>query len=235
MTNAFKAATWNVFHGTAIEKLEPVLCRLLNDGVSLFLIQEGSHKGIEAMLARRGLHFYRAEPQCIIAWDPDLWVEDDRQAASLAEQVFYRKGSHRATSTEAAQVELHDRYGRSLLVVSYHTPAHVQVKPSKRPKRRMQVLREAMRTLARLAKGAKTDAVLFGGDDNVDEFKAFRSTWKFMLKAATGLTLVQPPHATHGKRKIDDFRVKGLEVGTGRTIGNPSDHDIHVRTFLWKV
>lgn len=237
MTDTFKAATFNVFYGTDLDAVERVLRKMLRDGVTIFLLQEASAKGFTAMLDRLGLAYSFHKPQYVVAWVPSAWVGIDKGGVRLSQTAYYRKGGNNEIHTEAAWAILSDKEGRTLRALSYHTPAHVQVAPENRPPRRFAALVEAMGTLKALAETTQTRAVLFGGDDNVDEAKAFAPTWKFMLRAATGLRQVVAPEGTHGKgpRRIDDFRVKGLvPVGEGYVIENPSDHDAFVQTFRWR-
>lgn len=232
------AATWNVYHGTPLDDLAAVLKELLADGVTLFLIQEGSQPGIQRMLRDHGLHAFRRHREFVIAWDPDEWVLVDRGAPALAETPFYRKRGSKPVITSAASAILSDRQGRTLTALTYHTPAHVQVPEHARPERRVQALREAMETLSELADAAETRAVLFGGDDNVDENGAWRKFWLFMRRKATGLRLVRAPKPTIGHptkgRRIDDFRTRGLKVRRGYVRPGGGDHRVHVRKFEWR-
>lgn len=238
MSDRFKAATWNVYHGTPLDDLAPVLEKLLADGVTLFLIQEGSQAGLPRMLRDHGLRAFRRSREFVIAWDPKEWVLVDRSAPDLAETPFYRRGGAKPVILGSAAAILSDRQGRTLTALTYHTPAHVQVPEHARPERRVQALREAMTTLADLADAAHTRAVLFGGDDNVDENGAWRKFWAFMRTKATGLRLVRAPKPTIGHpskgRRIDDFRVRGLRVRRGTVRPGGGDHRVHVRTFQWR-
>lgn len=229
----FKAATWNVFHGTDVEDLEPILTRLIKQGVTVFLLQEAAGRDIAGMLRRAGLD-YEAYGQHLIAWDRYTWRAKSYDQLKLGETHYYRKDGKTPIWSEAVAVVLvHRQTGKVLDTMSYHTPAHVQVKPGRRPKRRFRALVESMRTMRRRA-AARVHA-LYGGDDNVDEFRAFRGTWRFMLKVGTGLRQVRAPRPTHGHRrrgrKIDDFRVKGLAVGDGQVLEGGGDHRVHVREF----
>lgn len=231
MAYDFKAATWNVYHGTDLNVIEGYLRRLLAGGVSVFLLQEASQRGIEDLLDRLGLD-HIAYDQYVVAWRSDTWVEIRAEHLRLSPTAYFRKGRRKPIYTEAASAILSDRDGRTLTALTYHTPPHVQVKNP--PARRIRALREAMGTMKALADAAKTHAVLFGGDDNVDEGRAFSYFFRFMLKPVTGLRQVQAPRPTHGRRRIDDFRVRGLRVGDGSVVPNPSDHHIHIRAFRWR-
>jgi hypothetical protein len=238
MPDKFKAATWNVYHGTDPEELRPILRRLRNDGVTIFLMQEVSNPKVRTMLREEGLHFVFAPRQYVVAYDPNVWVKVNHGGhVRLGETPYYRKGGNNEQYSDAVSVILCDREGRSLTALSYHTPAHVQVAEKNRPPRRFIALKESMVTLKNLADLAETRAVLFGGDDNVDEARAFKSVFKFMRDGATGLRQVEAPRPTHGHprrgRRIDDFRVRNLSVGKGYVIDGGGDHRVHVREFGW--
>jgi len=228
----FTAATWNVYHGSPVASLRPVLRQLRSDGVSLLLMQEVSNPDVRAMLHDEDLHVAFAPRQYVVAYDPGVWEREGNVEA-------VRLGSTRWFSTtgapqwsEAVRVILrHKPSGLTLDALSYHTPAGVQRggPAIDSVPRRIAVLRESMATLTRLANEGRADAVLYGGDDNVDERHG--SGWDFMLEPATGLRQVTAPEGTHGSRKIDDFRVRGLTALAGRVVENVSDHDIHVRAF----
>ena len=113
----------------------------------------------------------------------------------------------------------------------------------------IKVLREAAETWGRMAAEAVDvrglDAVLYAGDDNVDERRGVGSgtgQWEFMLRQATGLTQVQAPTGTHGSarplpngRRIDDFRQRGLRRrGPGHVFDTPSDHHAFVQDFIYR-
>lgn len=231
MANTFKAATWNVFHGSKPEDLEPTLKRLLADGVSLFLFQEVSDPAVRRMLRDNGLEVAFAPRQYAIAWDPEVWVGIDSDDVVLSEQTYWTKGGHPMPSRAATAI-LSDRLGRTLTALSYHTPAGVQTKNP--PKRRLAALRDSMETLTRLADEAETRAILFGGDDNVDEWRGpWQKRFRFMRRGPMELLQIRAPKGTFGKRKIDDFRVRGLKPLGGEVVKNASDHKVHVRTFRW--
>jgi hypothetical protein len=232
---AFLAATWNVYHGSPPSKLRPVLRQLRDDGVTLFLMQEVSSPEVRVMLHEEGLEVAFAPRQYVVAYDPGTW---EREGAV----ELVRLGLTRWFSTtgapqwsEAVRVILrHRQSGLTVDALSYHTPAGVQRggQPAiDSVPRRIAVLRESMATLTRLANEARADAVLYGGDDNVDEHHG--TGWDFMLEPATGLHQVVAPEGTHDNRKIDDFRVRGLVPMDGRVVENVSDHDIHVRAFTF--
>lgn len=230
---AFRAVTWNVFYGTPLPKLRRVAKRLIKKGVTVFLIQEGSKPGLVDMLRDCGLHVYRHRPEFIVAWVPDRWERVEAHGVQLGSSYFFRPGSPRPVYAHAARVLLRERAtGRLLDALSYHLPSHTQVKHA--PARRFRTLTVAMEALGDMAARSAADAILFGGDDNVDERKRF-GPWSFMLHRATGLRQVRAPKPTHkGGRRIDDFRTRGLWRGEGEVGDGGGDHKYHIHTFRWK-
>ena len=238
MSDSFKAVTWNVYAPTPATVLAPILRQQLKKGVSIFLMQEAGSADITKMLRDAGLKTY-SHSQWRIAWDPKVWTAVNRKALRLSQTSYYSKTVKHDVYSEAVEVILCDALGRSLDVISYHTPAHIQVSEATRPANRYQAAVESFRTLAALAKASQCRAVLFGGDDNVDENHGVgsgTSLWSAWLRPATGLIQVQAPAGTHGKRKIDDFRIlpKTLVVGSGWVDFGGGDHRIHGREFTWK-
>lgn len=240
-TTTFKAATWNVFYGTPADRLEPTLRELLADNVTVVLMQEMKQKAVREMVQRNGLELVYAAPQYVVAWNPAVWERVTEwpvpELADLSRAVFYARGSKRGMDARAVRVILrHRASGLTIDALSYHTPAHVQIANIGANPRRLTVLKEAMQSLSEMAASSPADAVLYGGDDNVDEHRAFKRRFRFMLEKATGLLQVQSPTGSHGKvRRIDDFRVKGLKVGKGRVVKNASDHKVHVREFTFEA
>lgn len=230
----FTACTWNVCRTTELPTLEPVLEMLLaKHSVSLFLLQEATQPGLVSMLRRHFLATFRYD-QYVVAWDTEHWTRVNQAAVRLSQTPWFGHGGHVPRFSDSAAAILADRSGRTLTALSYHTPPHVQVAPSKRPQRRVEALQESMASLQLLAARSNTDACLFGGDDNVDERRAFSSFWDFMRERSTGLRQVRAPRPTHGsKRKIDDFRVTGLTPRAGEVVPGGGDHRVHIRTFLW--
>lgn len=231
VADSFLAATWNVFNQTPRGVLEPILGRLLDQGVSLFLMQEVKRSENRQMLEDHGLEVVFHPDQYVIAYDPRDWVQVTSGGVRLAQSPYYPEGGHKPVYSEAALAILSDRAGRTLTAMSYHTPSAVQ--RATKPPNRILALRQSADTWKQLAAAAETRSVLFGGDDNVDERLA-HGPWDFMLQAATGLKLIQAPRATHGDiRRIDDFRIRGLRAGTGRVLSGGGDHRVHVREFAW--
>ncbi|WP_166140836.1 hypothetical protein [Nocardioides ochotonae] len=220
--------TWNVQHGTPLDTIERILIDLLRDGVSVFLIQEATAPGLCAMLRRHGLGVAFEAPEFVVAWRRDEWTAVAKRGHVLSPTPYGRNRRSRAVSAI-----LCDRQGRTLEALCYHTPSQVQnVNPRTDRPNRVKAVRESMATLKTIADKSHTRAVLFGGDDNVDERHG--RGWDFMLAAATGLRQLVAPAGTHGTRKIDDFRVRGLvPVGAGSVRPGGGDHRAHVRRFRW--
>lgn len=228
----FTAATWNVYHGTPVAKLEPILQRLLTRDVSLLLMQEVAHEAQREMLWAAGLEVFFHPRQYVVAWHPAQWVEIESHGVRLSETAYWRPDGGDRQYSEAALAILCDRAGRSLTAMSYHTPAHVQ--HADKPPNRITALVESAAMWREVSTAAQTRACLFGGDDNVDE-DGRHGPWGFMQARATGLRQIQAPSATHGRtRRIDDFRVRGLRAGPGYVLPGGGDHRIHVRDFVWR-
>lgn len=228
----FKAVTWNVYYGSTVKVLEPVLKRLLKAGVSMFLMQEAGGDDITNMLERNGLKTY-VFGQYRLAWDPKVWE---------AERTWYHELSDVVTHTTKgdAQVPLGAAIGRfkqvatgaKLKALSYHLPPHTQNPEwNKKTPNRWTALHEGVLELVNVAWRSRTKHMLFGGDDNVDEAEGNKNgRWDFMLNTAP-LNLVRAPKPTHGNRRIDDFRVTGLKSGKGRVFKGGGDHGAYVREF----
>jgi len=238
---SFKAVTWNVYNGTSPEKLRPILARLRRRGVTVFLMQEVIRADVRQMLREEGLRVAYATPQYVVAWDPDVWQrEGEVEDVRLGETNYYTTKGH-PVWCEAVRVTLrHKPSGKTIDALSYHTPAAVQrggPNVAGVPLR-VTALRESMASLRRLSRENRADAILYGGDDNVDERHG--KGWGFMLRAATGLRQVVAPASTHGSRKpgqgrkIDDFRVRDLRVGEGFVVEGGGDHRAHAREFTFR-
>ena len=229
----FKAATWNVYYDTPLERVDPILEGLLRARVSILLIQEGQQPGLPRLLRSHGLCAFRHQLGNVVAWDPAVWPVSTGRRVRLARTTFYLDPAARRGHivTNAPLVRLEDRAGRSLAALSYHLPSAVdRGRPNPDLPLRVRTTRESMVTLRGLA--SRYPVCLFGGDDNVDEGRG--TGWAFMRRRATGLRQVQAPAATHaGGRRIDDFRVKGLVPLGGTVRPGGGDHRIHVRAFRW--
>lgn len=232
----FKAVTWNVYFGTPVSELRPILQRLLSDGVSLFLMQEMSNPLARRMLEDAGLEVHYVAYQWVVAWDPEVWSAQDVWGRRLSPTSFVRADGRGPIFVDSALATLQDRAGRSLDVMSYHLPPNVQVRYPEA--RRLRIHRESAATWRELVDSSTSDAMLFGGDDNVDEKNGYRSDtdfWDFMLRKATGLRQVLAPTGTIGRnRRIDDFRIRGLQAGAGYTGNGGGDHRFFVSDFSWR-
>lgn len=236
MADTFRVATWNMGGGEKVGpsdgEVRELLAELRASRCSILLGQEAQERHDLAVLAELGYLFHQTEPESVVAWLPEEWVEVARFDETLTQTPYFRPGSTRPVLVKAARVILCDRVGRSLEVLSYHLPSSVQkADPSER---RMVALREAMRSLATIAEQSHTRAVLFGGDDNVDE-DGPHGPWRFMRAAETGLRQVPAPKPTLGSRRVDDFRIRGLAtVGAGRVVQGPTHHNAHVQRLRWR-
>lgn len=227
----FTAATWNVYHGTPAVKVGQTVARLRERGVSLLLLQEVQSKEVDAAIRVAGYKLARPNlQQYAIAYDPAAWAALTEPRLISLSPTEYKTHGGRTIHVGAALLTLqHKRSGRRLTAMSYHLPPHVQVDPSNRPPRRIKALRQSMARMKQLAVNSENPC-LFGGDDNVDERRAFAAFFRFMTNGR--LRQTQAPHPTHaGGRKIDDFRSIRLRVGKGSVLSTPSDHKAHIRQF----
>jgi hypothetical protein len=238
--DSFKAVTWNPFNGTPRAPVEPILDAQLARGVSLVLGQEMQADFWEDLFKSRGLRV-RKHDQYVVAWSPDYWTGIVGGAVRLSDQAWASKGADRERYSEAAWQILCDDKGRTIDALSYHGAPAVQRPEATRPERRFQATVESFAYLGQRAHESETAAVLYGGDDNIDEFVgvgAESGLWSPMLAAATGLRQIQAPDPTHGKkRRIDDFRIrKGgrLKPGDGWTFDGGADHRGHGRELSWR-
>lgn len=230
MNTFFVAATWNVHHSSTGASLIQDIKRFQAMGVDVYLIQElkKAKGGVKAFKAL-GLGIVHIEPEFAVAWDKARFDYVRHREIVLSDEDYWK------SENKALIVVLRDRAnGRLVKCMSYHTPAHVQVPKHVTFPKVSRVLREAAATWRRVARRANT-ACLFAGDDNVDELRGWSPAggWDFMLNGP--LEQVRAPKPTHGKRRIDDFRVRGLKpVGRGSVHETGSDHRAHVRTFRYE-
>lgn len=238
--DSFLAITWNPFAGTPRAEVEPILDAQLERGVSLVFGQEMSRDWWPELLRSRGLRVQFAAPQYVVAWDPAPWTRIDGGDVRLSGQAYAGKGIDEQYS-EAAWSLLCDVKGRSLDAVSYHTPSGVQVAEANRPERRLLATLESFAYLGERAVESEATAVLYAGDDNVDETQGIGASerlWAPMQAGATGLRVVRAPAPTHGKRRrIDDFRALRhgrLKPGEGWVFAGGGDHRGHGRRFYWR-
>lgn len=230
----FVAATWNVFHGTQVNELRPILKALLDrDQVTLILAQEASDRNVRQMFEDQGLEIAYHPPQYVIARVPAVWAAKTPGRGVVLSQTGFLSARGTLRHSEAVVQQLiHRETGRVLRAMSYHTPAHVQIREPAPARVRAAI--ESAQKWRRMADRAETNAILFGGDDNVDEDGAFMDRLKWFRDRYTGLRQVQSPDPTHGRRRIDDFRIRGLIPLEGKTRFGGGDHKIHVRKFGWK-
>ena len=235
-TDGFKAVTWNVYYGTPVAELRPILARLLRDGVSIFLMQEMSNPDARRMLEEQGLAYHYVGYQWVVAWNPEVWSGSGLRGVRLSDTSFTRYDGTGPVYVDSALATLENGVGRTVQVMSYHLPPNVQVRNPER--NRLRIDRQAAATWRRLVDTSTTDAVLFGGDDNVDEKHGYRADgpfFDFLRRPATGLRQVQAPTGTIGPgRRIDDFRVRGLAPGRAYTGDGGGDHKFFVSAFSWR-
>jgi hypothetical protein len=223
----FLAATWNVNHGSTGAHLLPYVRRMRKYGVDILILQEvKKSKGAVGAFKAAGYLIEHVEPEFAVAWNPARF-DYVRHRMIVLTGIDYWKSENRALI-----VVLRDKLtGRRIKVMSYHTPAHVQAPHHVTNSKVLPVLRAAVKTWNRVARRSAI-ACLFAGDDNADEHKGWSPIggWDFMLEGP--LTQVRAPEPTHHKRRIDDFRVRGLvPVGRGEVWNVGSDHRAFIQEF----
>lgn len=205
----FTAVTYNVNHGSTANDVYAIFRRIRNHAPSIWLLQEVKpDSGIQELLEEWGLECAYAEPEFLIAWNPHIWdyVASRRNLMSPTEYwtLNYALTAILEFKTNKQRVEF----------MSYHPPAHVQSPNDPSYPKVSKALREIVKKWKRMARKANRGAKIccYAGDDNVDEFKGWEPPggWEFMLNGP--LTQVRAPKGTHGDRKIDDFRIKGLRI-----------------------
>jgi hypothetical protein len=235
MSDKVRIATWNMgggepMGGPGLEATTNVLQKLHKLRVEILLGQEAQENENIRAIKALGYRVHQAGPESIVAWLPH-WHDVFRANRVLnPNNPFFRPGRpDKPIYVHMANTRLCNKDGISLDLGSYHTPSSVQKKNP--PPNRMAALRESMDTLEELAKESLCDASCYGGDDNVDERKAY-GPWDFMLKRATGLKLVRAPKNTLRDRKVDDFRVRRLKpIGNGVVLDGPGHHNPFVQDF----
>lgn len=233
----FEAVVWNVYAGTEVDVLEPILRRLLHDGISMFLMNEAGGDDITKMLKRNGLKTI-VYSQWRIAYAPQIWELLGKRARQTSTEVVVSKKHGPVKNFFMVGRFRHIPSGRKVKVVSYHTPSHVQQPEwNRHAPNRWRVLKDAMALLRHMASQALVRHLLAGGDDNVDEEHGSKRHWRFMLKPGTGLRQIRSPRPTHGgDRRIDDFRIKGLEpIGHGYVGDGGGDHKFFAMKFRFKT
>lgn len=221
----FTAATYNVYHRTKVAAIVQTITRVTREyGVTVWLLQEATQRGLGQALEAAGWSWRHVDPEFMIAWDSDEWTHVRHRELVLSPTKYW------ALSKALVVVLRNNRTGRvsrRVKFMTYHTPAHVQTaKLRSKFRRAWQALRESVARWNELASNTLI-ACCFGGDDNAVERGRF---WRWMVRGP--LKQVQAPEGTHGKRPIDDFRIRKLTAEQpGWVESAPGDHDIHIRRF----
>lgn len=206
----FTAVTYNVNHSSNADDVREIFKHIFRYYTpSIWILQEVKpNSGIKEYLEGWGLETAYAEPEFLIAWNPKLWdyIVDKRHQMSPTKYW---------TLNYALTVILEFKANKQRVeFMSYHPPAHVQSPSDPSFPKVSKALREIVAKWKRMARKPNRGAKIccYAGDDNVDEFKGWEPPegWKFMLNGP--LTQVRAPEGTHGNRKIDDFRIKGLRT-----------------------
>lgn len=233
----FRVATWNMGGGEGptgptFGEVKSLLTQIREAKVSVLLGQEVQKDENIELLESLGYTVHQFGPECIVAWLSN-WVAAREFGEVLnPKHPYHRKDNPKDVLCKMPRVILCNKLGQTIDVGSYHTPSSVQ-EPNK-PVNRIAALREAMETMSDIADTSLCNGVLLGGDDNVDEQGNAYGPWDFMRQGATGLRLLVAPKNTLGKRKVDDFRVKGLKaVDDGHVFHGPTDHNAHVQTLTF--
>lgn len=229
--------TWNMGggegpDGPTRQQCEQLLTLMKKSKVSVLLGQEVQKEENITFLKELGYLVYRARPESVVAWLPDLWTCVAKHDRVLnPRNPYHRKDNPKDIFIHMAHVILVNDEGVSMDAGSYHTPSSVQEKNP--PPNRIKALHESMDVLSDLNADSKCRCTLFGGDDNVDEEQGAYGPWGFMEFKATGLRQLRAPRNTLGHRKVDDFRVRGLKpIGEGAVLHGPTHHNAHIRKLL---
>jgi hypothetical protein len=244
MTRTFKAVTWNIFVGTAVAELDPIMKRQLKLGVSVLGMQEAGGKDIDDLCKRNGLRTFLYRPsseqtnQWRIAWDPEVWVKVDVGGEQMSETHWFQKQHTVPIYSYMATAILCDKRGKSLYFGSYHWPAHIQ--PTDRKPARYDAAVETAKKMGKLAAASECAATLFVGDSNwdTDTGPQTADTIPYFKGLQTGLREIKAPAATHGKRQIDNmYTIRGgaiRHVKDGAWVApGGGDHKVHGREFEW--
>lgn len=227
--DTFTACTWNAYHGSTRDQLDPILDRIMARGTSVLFVQELPHDWSAEWLRSHGLRSVRLG-QYVVAWDEKQWTRLAAGGLRLSDVAYEKRGGGDQFS-ESTWAVLADGRGRTLTALSYHLPAHIQVAEDKRPDGRYRAALESVATMQHVAAEAVTTACLFAGDDNVDELHGIGAgdgTWRTWFGGP--LRWVRSPDPTFGhRRKIDDHAQTGLRpMGDGWTLeGTPAETPSH--------
>lgn len=226
-----RVQVWNVHHHTPKDALAEEAGRFVKMGVDVFLLQEVKLKrGHREVFTKLGYRSRYASPEFMIAWNPERFEYVRHRKILMSPTKYW-------TLNYALVVVLRDkRTGKTIKFMSYHTPAHVQAPKHVTWPKVWKVLHDGVNKWNRLARKSKVDACIFGGDDNVDEHKGWKHPqggWGFMLDGP--LEQIEAPEGTHGRRRIDDFRVRGVRpVQRFGPFEVTSDHDTWICDFVYQ-
>lgn len=238
-TDTFTTSCLNVFHGTSAGTVAHHVGQHLDAGASIIYLQEAAGRDIRAALASLGLGYHQHGGN-VVAWVPSRWTGLSMQKYDLTTTAYFRKGGKTPIIIKSPGVILADERGRTLEALSYHGPPNVQ-RPDPPPRRWAAGL-EVQAALGDWAKVSVATAQLAAGDDNVDELQGFGAgtgRWAPWL-TLHGLRQYRAPKATHGHRKIDDYRKRRgnplrAVPATARVLAGPGDHDAHLRGWEWTL
>lgn len=249
---SFRTACWNVYNGTQLERLEPVLRDSLDWGVSLWFVNEARAR-FTPLFKAHGLQTV-VHDQFRLAWDPQRWQLCREWHARLSDAYFKKDGKVPLHCEGQAAILFDTETDRTLEAWSYHTPAHVQKRQNAPgyPMRRYEAFIDTLTTLAERADDSPANGWMAAGDDNWDEDGPkddgggiqTDERESIMLGRATGLRQIQAGVPTFGTREIDDYRILRVKQGggvkpTGTLRVRPGggaekpQHQIHEREWVW--
>jgi hypothetical protein len=161
--------------------------------------------------------------ECAATWDSTVWKLKDHGVVHVNTNKWKRGTSWRRT-VDFYWTLLEHKDGWTLLVVYAHLPAHLYL-----PWQRLansKALRDLSAVIKALRVQTGADEVDLAMDANRDMRRA--TNIKLMKKSlrTTGLRLVVPPEATHGKKAKIDLRATTADtVGAGRMFRWHSGYD----------
>lgn len=244
----FPVVTLNVFSGTPVKTLEPVLKKQRDQhNPWAWLMQEAQGRDITTMMNDLG-YATVSDGQFRLAWLPlnphtrigfqMLWWD----RVHLSDTPYFAKGDRDPIYSDGLHFVMADGYGRTVEGVNFHTPPFVQQPDSASTLRRRKIAFESFATMGQIEDDSVATGFLAGGDMNIDPDTgrgAGDDTWDPIKVAATGLRIVQAPAPTHDKRSIDNFLTvpKGALRPTKQAwvfdVPDPGDHNGHGRIFRW--
>lgn len=207
----FRAAFWNVHHGTTAAQAKPIFAEIKRMGTDLIILNEVKRKsGIIALLKAMGYMTAYNGPEFAIAWRPGAFDYIRDRDLVVSEHDYW------LDRNEALFVALrHVATGQLLWAISEHTPAHISRRNHPTFNNVLEVHKEVSERNAKISARAKRKgaSVLIGRDGNIDPRKdrpVWNGTWDWVYE---GYRYVRSPKPTFGaKRHIDEMLVVNLRT-----------------------